>query len=128
MNKIYSVIPKFIPKQINIPYVGAVYDLTMRVVSTISVLNMIFMSRVYYYNTGDSYLRDVFPSYWIFVCFLAFLCVLAALWMWAFVIPSHNKFCQTQSIIENRSPTFDKVCEISKQIEALQKEIDSIKN
>lgn len=113
-------ITKYIPKQIHIPYVGAMWELAGRVSFLVSLINYVFMSRLYYYNTGDSYLRDVFGSYILFAIAILIVVAIAAGFMWAFIIPSHNKFCQEQAYVDGRSPLYDMVVEMKEQLDRLE--------
>jgi uncharacterized membrane protein len=119
-------IVKYLPKQIHIPYVGALWDLAGRVAFLVSMINYVFMSRLYYYNTGDSYLRDIFGSYVLFTLAILSVVLVAFTFMWAFVVPSHNKFCQEQAYTDGRSPLYDAVIEMREQLSKMQAKLDEM--
>lgn len=108
-------------KQKNIPYIGAVYELLSRVSFLYSLVSQILMTRLYFYNSDDSLLKEFFGSYWLFIGFLILICWLLSWVAWAFVIPSQNKFCQEQAVIEGRSPTYELLLEIQQEIRELKK-------
>lgn len=116
-------VSKFIPRQIHVPYIGAMYELLNRVAFFISVCNILLCTRLYYYNTGDSLLRDTFGSYAIFMIAAGVIGIVLAVIIWACIVPSHNKFLQEQAVIDGRSPTFDKLCEVEKRLIELEKRI-----
>lgn len=103
-------------KQKNVPYVGAIYELLARVAFLYSLVSQLLMTRLYFYNQGDSFLKESFGSYWLFLGFLLLICWVLSWLSWAFLIPSQNKFCQEQAVIDNRSPLYEKVCEIERLI------------
>lgn len=105
---------------------GAAWELAGRVTFLVSLVNYIFMSRLYYYNTGDTYLRDIFGSYILFILFVAFGVFLASTFVWAFIVPSHNKFCQEQAYADGRSPLYDAVIEMKVQLDEMQAKLDKL--
>ncbi len=111
---------KFIPKQIELPYIGALYDLSGRVFYFISVANFILMTRVYYYNQSDSLLRDIFGSYFVFMSVCGIFGMVMAAAAYACIVPSHNKYLQEQAVLDGRSPTYEKLCELEKKIDRLE--------
>lgn len=121
-------IVKYIPKQIYIPYMGAAWELAGRVSFLISLINYIFMSRLYYYNTGDNYLRDIFGSYIVFMLVVLIGILLAFTFVWAFIVPSHNKFCQEQAYTDGRSPLYDAVIEMKTQLDEMQAKLEKLEN
>jgi hypothetical protein len=117
-----------IPKQIHVPYVGALFELAGRAFFFVSIANFILNTRLFYYNTGDSWLREHFSSYLEFGLAYIALGLVVIILVWVILIPSQNKFQQEQSVKDGRSPMFDKICEIYKQNEAMEKEILDLKN
>ena len=115
---------KFIPKQIQLPYIGALYDLSGRVFHFISIVNFMLVTRVYYYNPGDTLLQDIFGSYILFMIVCGIFGMVLAGLVYAVVVPSHNKYSQEQSVINGRSPTYEKICELEKKIDQLQKKLE----
>lgn len=113
-----------VPKQIQLPYVGALYDLSGRVFHFISIANFILMTRVYYYNPGDSYLQDTFSSYFLFMLSCGIFGVFLSGLVYAFVVPGHNKFQQEQAVLDGRSPIYEKLCELERKIDALEKKYE----
>ena len=119
---IFKHIPRF--KQVQIPYVGALYDLSGRVFHFISIANFLLVTRVYYYNPGDTLLQDTFGSYILFMIACGLFGVVLAGLVYVVIVPSHNKYSQEQSVIDGRSPTFEKICELEKKIDQLQKKLE----
>lgn len=112
--------------QNNLPYVGALWDLAGRVAFVFNCLNYLLMTRVYYFNTGDSLIRDTFQSYSMFL-FIAFaLFAVLSIILYKFVVPAHNQFTQEQSYLDGRSPLFDKVVELMEQNTSLQTQLTDI--
>jgi hypothetical protein len=109
--------------QVHIPYVGAAWDLAGRVSFIFNCLNYLLMTRVYYFNTGDSLIRDTFKSYGLFLFTAFLLFAVLSVVLYVIVVPSHNKFVQDQSYIDGRSILYDSVCSVNDNVIELQKKI-----
>ena len=105
-------------KQIQIPYIGAVYELANRVMFIFSAFNFLMVSVVTY--TASETVRHMFSSFWLFLLMYALIGILTAIFSYVVIIPSQNKFAQEQAVIEGRSPLYEKVCDIEKKIEELR--------
>ncbi|MDK2947760.1 MAG: hypothetical protein PWQ63_920 [Methanolobus sp.] len=86
-----------------------------------SLLNFLMITRLQYYNSGDSFMRTLFPHY---LLFLAALFIVAFLGMWltyVYVFPSKQRFSQEQAIKDDRSPMYNKILELEDDIDELKK-------
>lgn len=105
-------VSKYIPKQIHLPYIGAIYELSGRTIFILNLANLVLNTRIYFYNPGDSYLRDILASYLVFMSAAFSFAILSMTFMWVFVVPSHMKFNNDQRVANGIDPTFEKVCEL----------------
>ena len=115
---------KLIPRQIHIPYIGAIYELLGRVFFFISLVSFVLNTRVQYYNVGDTWLRDTFGVYWFFMLVLICLAVVITIFIWIFLLPSQYKHIQDQATKPGINPIYDKLCEIENRIMTLEAELD----
>jgi hypothetical protein len=115
-------IAKYIPRQVHIPFVGALYDLLGKAFFFVTVANFILNTRLYYYNTGDTLIRDSFSSYWLFLTALVSFGLVMLGFVWVFILPSYNSYAQKQSVIEGRSPMYELLCEMNERLKKLEKE------
>jgi uncharacterized membrane protein SpoIIM required for sporulation len=77
-----------------------------------SLLNFLMMTRLQYYSSGDSFMRQIFPHY---LFFLAGMFVLAFVGMWltyVYVFPGKQRFSQEQAIKDDRSAMYNALLEI----------------
>lgn len=117
-----------LPKQKQIPYLGGFYTLACIVMSLISFGDLILRSRLYYYNVGDSLLKDIFGSYLLYMVACGFAGIILLIFAWMFLLPSNTKFVQEQSVIDGRNPMFEKILNIEKEILDIKTEIQELKN
>jgi len=106
-------------RQIQIPYIGAIYELAGRVMFIFSAFNFLMVSVVTY--TASERVRSIFPSFWLFLLMYGIVGVLTAVFSYVVIIPSQNKFAQEQAYLEGRSPLYEKVCDIEKLIMEIKK-------
>lgn len=114
-------IAKFIPKQIHLPFIGAVYDLVGKAFFFVTIANFLLNTRLYYYNAGDTLIRDSFGSYRVFLITLASFGLVALTFVWVFILPSYNSYTQRQSVVDGRSPTYELLCEVNERLKRLEK-------
>lgn len=111
---------RFIPKQIHVPYLGALFDLTGKVFFAINAASFVMLTRTTYYSQNDSLLRDTFGSYALFML-AGIISGIGLLYIaYVFLIPSLNSYTQQQAVIEGRSPTYEKICEINERLKKLE--------
>jgi len=115
-------INKLIPKQIHVPYIGAIWELVGCVSFILSILNMLFVT-IITYSTNDT-VRHIFPSYWIFFIIYSIFGGIMALVSYVYILPSRIKFLQEQSVIDNRNPMYDKICENEKLLKEMKQLIE----
>lgn len=114
---------KFVPKQVHIPYVGALYELSGRVFYFVSIAGYVLTTRVQYYNPGDPWIRESFGSYITFAVSLFVFAMLMGVIVWVALIPSQNKFLQEQAVIEGRSPMYEKLCDMDERLKNIEKKV-----
>lgn len=91
-----------------------------------SILNFLMISRLQYYNSGDSYIRAVFPHYLLFLGAMGFA-GLAAMWViYVYVLPSKQRFAEEQAIKDNRSPTYDRILEVQDELAEMRKMMEDL--
>jgi len=111
---------KFIPKQVHIPYLGALFDLTSKALALVGGLNFLMLTRNTYYDSNDSLLRDIFGSYILFMIVAVLVGLVIMLALYVFLVPSANSYAQKQAVIDGRSPMFDKICEIDERMKCIE--------
>lgn len=115
-------ITKFIPKQVHVPFIGAVYDIAGKAFLFVTITNFLLNTRLYYYNTGDTLIRDSFSSYWLFLAVLFAFGLLMLALVWVFILPSYNAYAQKQSVIDGRSPMYELLCEVNERLKKIEEE------
>ena len=109
-----------LPKQLKISTtIGGFLTIANEVMFIFSTLNFLMITRMNYFNSDDSYIRDYFPTYTIFMLAMFLSGIIAMIFTYIIIIPSKYKFAQEQSIKDNRSPTYDKIIELEKKIDIL---------
>ena len=116
-------VSKFIPKQVHVPYLGAIYDLAGKVFFVVNTASFLMLTRTTYYSANDTLLRDVFGSY--AVCMLVGGVVGAGLLgaAYVFLLPSLNSYTQQQAVIEGRSPMYEKLCEMDERLKKMEEKV-----
>ena len=108
-------IQKYIPKQVHVPYIGAFLNLLGNVLFLFSIANFIMTTWIFYNLSEEhSKIHIIFPHFIYFFISYCIVGFLLCLLCWIFIIPSQNKFAQEQAVIEGRSPTYEKICEIER--------------
>jgi hypothetical protein len=83
------------------------------------------LSRVTYYNSNDSLITQIFPSYfWFFTAYCVvglILCIIC----WVIILPSQNAFSQNQAVLV-KNPTYEKICDIEKKLENIEKRLSEL--
>ncbi|MDK2824982.1 hypothetical protein SAMN04488589_0279 [Methanolobus vulcani] len=117
-----SVFQKLVPKQRKMSTrIGGLLIIVGETMFLFSLLNFLMITRLQYYNSGDSFMRTLFPHY---LLFLAALFIVAFLGMWltyVYVFPSKQRFSQEQAIKDDRSPMYNKILELEDDIDELKK-------
>jgi len=106
-------INKLIPKQIHVPYIGAIWELVGCVSFILSILNMLFVT-IITYSTNDT-VQHIFPSYWIFFIIYSIFGGIMALVSYVYILPSRIKFLH---------PMYDKICENEKLLKEMKQLIE----
>jgi hypothetical protein len=119
-------ISKFIPKQIHIPYVGALWTLSGIVLTLVNAVSFLFQTRLYYYNQDDSLLKDVFGSYVVYMVAFVLLGVIMLALAYAVILPALNSFQQAQAVKDGRSPTYEKLCEVADRQKSMDERLKVI--
>lgn len=117
------MLEKLIPPQIHIPYIGGFLTLINQVMFFFSVFNFLMLSRITYYNSGDSFISMIFPSYlWFFAAYCVIGLILCV-FVWVVILPSQNAFAQRQAVMHH-NPTYEKICLIEKKLEEIDKKLN----
>ncbi|WP_407355839.1 hypothetical protein [Methanolobus sp. WCC5] len=91
-----------------------------------SLLNFLMITRLQYYSSGDSFIRQLFPHYLLFLLGM-FIIAFIGMWMaYVYVFPSKQRFSQEQAIKDNRSPLYNKVLDIESELDELKNAVSSI--
>jgi len=121
-------ITKFIPKQKRMSTtLGGMLILLGETMFMFSLLNFLLITRIQYYNPGDAYMRQLFPSYLLFLGILIAAALLGMLFVYVFILPSKMAFSQQQAVKDDRSPTHNLLIEVNSEIKGLKKEIEALK-
>ncbi|MBP1910592.1 hypothetical protein [Methanolobus bombayensis] len=116
-----SIFEKIIPKQRKMSTrIGGLLIIVGETMFLFSLLNFLMITRLQYYNSGDSFMRTLFPHY---LLFLAALFIVAFMGMWltyVYVFPSKQRFSQEQAIKDDRSPMYNKILELENDIDELK--------
>ncbi|WP_242492561.1 hypothetical protein [Methanolobus psychrotolerans] len=122
-----SIVDRIVPKQRKMSTkVGGLLIIVGETMFLFSLLNFLMITRLQYYSSGDSFMRQLFPHY---LFFLAALFIAAFIGMWltyVYVFPSKQRFAQEQAIKDDRSPLFNKVLEIESELSELKNAVNEI--
>jgi len=91
-----------------------------------SILNFIMITRLQYYSSGDSYIRTLFPHYIVFLIALSVIAFIGMMFTYVYIFPSKQKFSQEQAIKDDRSPMYQKILEIQKELNEMRNTVDSL--
>lgn len=114
---------KFIPRQVQLPYVGAIFDLVCKAFAIMGGVNFLMLTRSTFYNSSDSLLRDTFGSYTVFMLTVSIAGIVVLMLVYVFLVPSYNAHTQRQAVIEGRSPMYEKICEINERLKKLEEKL-----
>lgn len=98
---------RFIPKQIHVPYLGALFDLVSKALAILGAFNFIALTRNWFYDENDAVLRDIFGSYTSFMLVVAIIGFITLMVIYVVWVPSINEYAQRQAVIDGRSPMFE---------------------
>lgn len=99
--------------------IGGLLILISEVMFIFQVLNFIMITRLNYYSSDDEFIREIFPSYYIFMSAMVFAGITGMLIAYMIIIPSKQKFNQEQAVKDDRSPTYRKILELEDKIDEL---------
>jgi hypothetical protein len=114
---------KLIPKQVHVPYLGALFDLVSKALAIVGAFNFIALTRNWFYDENDTVLRDIFGSYTLFMVVVSIIGFILLLFIYVFFVPSINSYSQKQAVIEGRSPMHEKICEINERLIRLEEKL-----
>ena len=118
---------KIIPKQRKMSTrVGGLLTLVGEAMFLFSILNFLMISRLQYYSEGDSYIRTVFPHYFLFLTGLSIIGFVAMWLVYVYVLPSKQRFSQEQAVKDNRSPTYDRIIEVQGELAEVRKMMEKL--
>lgn len=125
MKRILNYISKSVPAQKEIPTIlGGTKTLLQEVTFYITILNLIMITRLFYYSASDPWIRTIFPHYLIFMLTIAMIAVACMAFEYVIMIPSKTRFTQEQAYKADRSPIMREVKELRKQVDYIQKKIE----
>ncbi|MBW6517476.1 MAG: hypothetical protein K0A89_03105 [ANME-2 cluster archaeon] len=107
--------------------VGGMLILVSETMFLFSLLNFVLVTRIQYYNPGDAYMRQLFPSYLLFLGILAAGALLVMIFVYVFILPSKMVFSQQQAIKDERSPTHNLLMEVHRELGELRDEMASLR-
>ena len=118
---------KIIPKQRKMSTrVGGLLTLVGEAMFLFSILNFLMISRLQYYSEGDSYIRTVFPHYFLFLTGLSAIGFVAMWLVYVYVLPSKQRFSQEQAVKDNRSPMYDRIIEVQGELAEMRKMMEKL--
>lgn len=121
-------ITRFIPKQKRMSTtLGGLLILVSETMFLFSMLNFLLVTRIQYYNPGDAYIRQLFPYYLLFLGVLGAAAFLAMIFVYVFILPSKMVFSQEQAVKDNRSPTYNLLAEVSRELKELRGEVKDLR-
>ncbi len=119
---------KFIPQQKRMSTtVGGMLILVSETMFLFSMLNFVLVTRIQYYNPGDAYMRQLFPNYLLFLGALAAGALLAMILVYMFILPSKMTFSQQQAVKDERSPTYNLLTQMHRELGELRSEVDGLR-
>lgn len=122
-----KVFEKLIPKQRKMSTrVGGLLTLVGEAMFLFSILNFLMISRLQYYNEGDSYIRTVFPNYFLFFMGLSIIGFVSMWFVYVYVLPSKQRFSQEQAVKDNRSPMYDRILEVQDELAEMRKMVKEL--
>ncbi|KXS44153.1 MAG: hypothetical protein AWU59_697 [Methanolobus sp. T82-4] len=122
-----SIIDRFVPKQRKMSTrVGGLLIMVGETMFLFSILNFIMITRLQYYSSGDSYIRTLFPHYIVFLIGLSVIAFIGMMFTYVYIFPSKQKFSQEQAIKDDRSPMYQKILEIQKELNEMRTTVDSL--
>ena len=119
---------RFVPQQKRMSTtMGGLLILVSETMFLFSMLNFLLVTRIQYYNPGDPYMRQLFPHYLVFLAALASAALVAMVIVYVFILPSKMVFSQQQAVKDDRSPTYNLLMEVHKELTELRSEVDEIR-
>ncbi|WP_135606230.1 hypothetical protein [Methanococcoides sp. NM1] len=98
-----------------------------------SILNFLMITRIQYYNSGDSFARTIFPEYSFFLLGMFFVAFIGMWLAYVYIFPSKQKFSQEQAVKDDRSPMYnrlvqmhDEMREMQSMLKELQEKVDTL--
>ncbi|MDI6860235.1 MAG: hypothetical protein QMC85_07045 [Methanocellales archaeon] len=120
-----KILGRFVPTQIEMStFMGGVKTLLQETAFYITIINLIMITRLFYYSASDPWIRTFFPHYLLFMLALVALAVLCMTFEYTIMYPSKMKFGQEQAVKADRSPLMREVLEIRRQLNRIEERIE----
>jgi hypothetical protein len=113
-------ISKIVPKQVHVPYLGAVFDLVSKALAIVGAFNFVALTRNWFYDENDTILRDVFGSYALFMLVVSIVGFIGLIVIYVVWVPSINSYAQKQAVIDGRSPQYELLLEINERVKKIE--------
>ncbi|MDP2218311.1 MAG: hypothetical protein Q8J68_13610 [Methanolobus sp.] len=122
-----SIIDRLIPKQRKMStQIGGLLIIVGETMFLFSILNFLMITRLQYYSSGDSYMRTLFPNYLLFLFGLSAVAFIGMWLTYVYVFPSKQKFSQEQAIKDDRSPMYNTILEMQKELREMRATVESL--
>ncbi|MDD2439763.1 MAG: hypothetical protein PHD41_06080 [Methanosarcinaceae archaeon] len=121
------MLEKLIPKQRRMSTkVGGFLILVSETMFLFSILNFLMISRLQYYSSSDSFIRLIFPHYFVFLGAMGAIGLAAMFFVYTYILPSKQRFSQEQAVKDSRSPTYNKLLEVQAELAETRKQLRTI--
>lgn len=123
----FNMFDQLIPRQRKMTTrLGGFLVLVSETMFLFSILNFLMISRLQYYNSGDSSIRAIFPHYLLFLGAMG-LVGISAMWViYVYILPSKQRFSEEQAIKDNRSPTYDRILQVQGELAEMRKMMEDL--
>ena len=112
-----SILSRLIPRQRKMStQLGGLLIIVGETMFLFSILNFLMITRLQYYSSGDNFFRLLFPNYLLFLIGLSAVAFIGMWLTYVYVFPSKQKFSQEQAIKDDRSPMYNTILEMQKEI------------
>jgi predicted membrane protein len=122
-----SILSRLIPKQRKMStQIGGLLIIVGETMFLFSILNFLMITRLQYYSSGDNFFRLLFPNYLLFLIGLSAVAFIGMWLTYVYVFPSKQKFSQEQAIKDDRSPMYNTILEMQKELREMRVTVESL--
>lgn len=121
------ILSRIVPKQRKMStHLGGLLIIVGETMFLFSILNFLMITRLQYYSSGDNFFRILFPNYLLFLFGLSAVAFIGMWLTYVYIFPSKQKFSQEQAIKDDRSPMYNTILEMQKELREMKTTVESL--